>query len=460
VELPSVMTGTWLEAHIHPARDSLTIIFQDVTERRLGRRDVEFMAEAGRVLGSSLDYEATLDALVRTAVPVLGDWCAVDLVQESPEEEWPPRIRRVALQNADPARTAAGLELAERFPPTWAEDELMTRVLRYGETGFVPVVTDEMIVGGARNPEHLELMRRFAIASVLIVPLRARGRTLGALTLCMTESGRHYTSRDRALAEELGRRAGFAVDNARLYRTAEQTRMEAVRANRAKSDLLAKVSHETRQPVHATIGWVDTLDLGIYGELSPEQHDALRRIKQNQERLLSLLNDLLDMARIEAGKLEVRLGRVPLVGALESVEAAVLPQLRAKSLQYDSTCDPELVLLADAAHLTGILTNLLSNAMKFTPVGGRVSVDCRVEGNQARICVADSGIGIPAALHERVFEPFFQADSGFTRTTSGAGLGLAISREAARAMGGDITIESEEGAGSTFILALPRWNGR
>jgi signal transduction histidine kinase len=235
--------------------------------------------------------------------------------------------------------------------------------------------------------------------------------------------------------------------------------MEAVRANRAKSDLLAKVSHETRQPVHATIGWIDTLDLGIYGELSPEQHDALRRIKQNQERLLLLLNDLLDMARIEAGKLEVRLGRVPLAEALESVEAAVLPQLRAKSLEYDSICDPELVLLADAAHVTGILTNLLSNAVKFTPVGGRVTVDCRVDGNQARICVADSGIGVPAALHERVFEPFFQADSGFTRTTSGAGLGLAISREAARAMSGDITIESEEGAGSTFILALPRWNG-
>jgi signal transduction histidine kinase/PAS domain-containing protein len=457
VELPSVMTGTWLEAHIHPAPESLTVIFQDVTERRLSRRDAEFLAEAGRVLGSSLDYEATLDTLVRTAVPELGDWCAVDLVQESPDEEWPPRVRRIALLNADPSRTALGLELAERFPPTWADHELMTRVLRHGETGFVPIVTDEMIVTGARNAEHLDLMRRFAISSVLMVPLRARGRTLGALTLCMTESGRHYSARDCALAEELGRRAGFAVDNARLYQTAERTRVEAERANQAKSDLLAKVSHETRQPVHATLGWIDTLDMGIYGTLSPEQRDALRRIKQNQERLLSLLNDLLDMARIEAGKLELRLARVPLVALLEAVENAVLPQMRAKSLRYESVSqDPELALQADADHLAGILTNLLSNAAKFTPAGGRVTVDCAADDARVTILVVDSGIGIPASLHERVFEPFFQADSGFTRTTSGAGLGLAISREAARAMGGDIALVSEEGQGSTFILTLPR----
>ena len=460
VELQSVMTGTWLEVHVHPAPGSLTLIFQDVTERRQNRRDAEFLSEAGRVLGSSLDYEATLETLVLTVVPELADWCVVDLVdlmEEAPAIAWPPVTHRIALRHADPSRTNVGLELGRRFPPTWEEGELMTRVIKYGETGFVPKVTDEMIMVTARNAEHLELMRQFAIASVLIVPLQARGRILGAMTLCMTDSGRRFSERDRALAEELGRRAGFAVDNARLYRAAMQARVEAERANKAKSDLLAKVSHETRQPVHATIGWTDTLDLGIYGPITAEQGDALRRIKQNQERLLSVLNDLLDMSRIEAGKLDLRLASVALDELLEAVEGAVLPQVRAKSLRYESSCQlAGLAVYADRDHLAGILTNLLSNAVKFTPAGGSITVSCRDGGADVVIDVADSGMGVAEALHERIFEPFFQVDSGFTRTTSGAGLGLAISREAARAMKGDIVVRSEPGLGSTFSLILPK----
>ncbi|MDQ6633494.1 MAG: ATP-binding protein [Gemmatimonadota bacterium] len=420
------------------------------------RRDTEFLAETGRVLGSSLEYELTLQSLVHAAVPELGDWCAVDVVAESSVGEWPPTLDRLAVHNADPARTQTGLELARRYPPTWTEHDVMTRALKYGETVFIPEVTDDMIVTGARDEAHLDLVRRFGVTSVLIVPLQARGRTLGALTLCMTESHRHFSDRDRALAEELGRRAGFAVDNARLYHTAELARVEAVRANRAKSDLLAKVSHETRQPVHATIGWSDTLALGIYGSLSTEQADALHRIKQNQERLLSVLNDLLDISRIEAGKLELRPVAAPLGELLESAEAAILPQMRAKAIEYTASIDtPDLTVHADRDLVSGIITNLLSNAVKFTAANGRVTLTCSAAGSNVLVRVADNGVGIPADALERIFEPFFQVDSGLTRTTMGTGLGLSISREAARAMGGDITVESTEGQGSTFTLTLP-----
>jgi PAS domain S-box-containing protein len=456
VEAESASLGGWLEANLYPAADTLTVIFQDVTERRMQRRDTEFLAEIGRVLGSSLDYEATLQTLVRAAVPELGDWCAVDIVAEASVGEWPPTIDRVAVHNADPRRTETGLELARRYPPAWSEQEPMTRVLRYGETVFIPRVTDDMIVAGARDESHLDLVRRFGVTSVLLVPLQARGRMLGALTLCMTESHRHYTERDRALAEELGRRAGLAVDNAQLYRTAERARVEAVRANQAKSDLLAKVSHETRQPVHATIGWSDTLKLGIYGTLTAEQHEALQRITQNQDRLLSVLNDLLDMSRIEAGKLDLRPADVRLDELLESVEGTILPQMRAKEIEYaSSVIEPDLAVHADRDQLAGILTNLLSNAVKFTRQNGHVTVTCSAAGSQVAVRVADDGIGIPHDALERIFEPFFQVDSGLTRTTTGTGLGLSISRETARAMGGEITVESVEGHGSVFTLVLP-----
>jgi signal transduction histidine kinase len=227
-------------------------------------------------------------------------------------------------------------------------------------------------------------------------------------------------------------------------------------ANRAKSELLAKVSHETRQPVHATVGWVDTLALEIHGAVSDAQREALRRIKQNQSRLLSVLNDLLDMSRIEAGKLELRAGPVVVAEVIDAVESAVAPQIADRGIAYDFRRPPAtLVAHADRDQLIGILTNLLSNAAKFTSRGGQVSVECRAEEGRVALAVRDTGIGIVPELQERVFEPFFQIESGFTRTTVGTGLGLAISREAARAMGGEITLSSEPGRGSVFTVWLP-----
>lgn len=286
------------------------------------------------------------------------------------------------------------------------------------------------------------------------MPLLHGGRVLGAIALGFG-SARDFSAEDRTLADALAHQCAQAMERARLLHAERLSKLEAERANHAKSELLAKVSHETRQPVHATIGWIDTVEMGIQGPVTDAMRDALRRMKLNQMRLLTVLNDLLNISRIDAGKLELRMRRVVVAEVVDMVESAVTPQMQDKGIAFEfCRPDPALAVHADLDQVIGILTNLLSNAAKFTPAGGSVRVDCHEEEDRVTISVTDTGIGIAPAHLERVFEPFYQVESGFTRTTIGTGLGLAISREAARAMGGDIKVESEPGRGSRFSVVL------
>ena len=367
--------------------------------------------------------------------------------------------RSGAVYRLDPA--AGALELVGQRD---IADEGIKRYVSVAIDAPVPVAeafrTRETVFLGARAealarfPEARDANRHIAADAWAVVPLVHDGVGLGALALGF-DGARDFSLEERVLIDALGRHCAQALERARLLDAERVARRDAEMANRAKSELLAKVSHETRQPVHATIGWVDTLQLEIQGPINEAQREALRRIKQNQSRLLSVLNDLLDMSRIEAGKLELRVQPIVVAEVIDLVESTVAPQMADRGIVYDFRRPPEtLVALADRDQVIGILTNLLSNAAKFTPRGGKVGVECRSEEGKVVLAVCDTGIGIDPDLQERVFEPFFQIESGFTRTTIGTGLGLAISREAARAMGGEITLSSEPGRGSVFSVWL------
>ena len=311
----------------------------------------------------------------------------------------------------------------------------------------------------SRYPNAMPANRRVVADAWVALPIQHDGRVLGAIALGF-RGEREFSITERALLDALGRHCAQAMERGRLLDAERDARDEAERANQAKSELLAKVSHETRQPVHATIGWVDTLGLEIHGVITEAQREALRRIKQNQLRLLAVLNDLLDIARIEAGQIELMLRDVAVESVVDAVESAVGPQMRDKSIRFHfAHPDPGVKVRADTDRLVGILTNLLGNAAKFTPADGAVEVDCEVRDREVLIHVRDTGIGIDSSMIDRVFEPFFQVETGFTRTTVGTGLGLAISREAARAMGGDVTATSTLGEGSCFTVTLVRAGG-
>ncbi len=244
---------------------------------------------------------------------------------------------------------------------------------------------------------------------------------------------------------------------------AERALAEAEAANRAKGEFLAVMSHELRTPLNAIGGYAELIGLGLHGPVTPEQRQALERIQRSQRALLSVINEVLNFARVETGAVTYALATVPVAEAVGAAELLVAPQLRAKGLGYGwAGCEPQLAVRADPDKLQQILLNLLSNAIKFTDGHdgrpGRVEVSGCVDptGQQVELRVRDTGIGIPPDKLAAVFEPFVQVETALTRTQQGTGLGLAISRDLARGMGGDLTAESTPGAGSTFTLTLPR----
>jgi signal transduction histidine kinase len=234
-----------------------------------------------------------------------------------------------------------------------------------------------------------------------------------------------------------------------------EARNVATAANRAKAEFLAVMSHELRTPLNAIAGYSELLSLGVSGPLNQKQNDAIARIRSNQHHLLALIDDVLSFAKIEAGRIPITAGPVRVCEALDSLE----PLLRPDLLRHEVTfvwngCDPTLLAQADPVKLRQILLNVIGNAIKFTPPHGRIGLSALRNGDRVSICVSDTGIGIPADKIERVFDPFFQVHAGTTREYDGVGLGLAISRDFARAMGGDIDVRSAPGEGCAVTIEL------
>jgi PAS domain S-box-containing protein len=287
-------------------------------------------------------------------------------------------------------------------------------------------------------------------------PLRgANGEPRGAVGAFVDITSRRQADleRERLLASERAAR-----EEAEAARTdAERAREAAEAANKAKSDFLAVMSHELRTPLNAIAGYVELIELGIRGPVTPHQQEDLARIQKNQKHLLGLINQVLNYARVERGSVRYQMDDVPLTEVLAGLDPLVAPQLRARGIAFRmASCAPGLMVRADHEKLSQILLNLLSNAAKFTHPGGEVSMGCQVQGKDVRIHVRDTGVGIPEDKIKDIFEPFVQIDPNLTRTEEGVGLGLAISRDLARGMGGDLAVRSRVGEGSTFTLSLPR----
>lgn len=448
------LLGVPVEARAYPAGGGgVVAFFTDITERRRQEQAAAFLSDASQLLASATDYETTLKNLAAAAVPRLGDWCAVDVLSDPDGTAWPPRIERVAVAHQDPAKLELARLLTTRFPQDWTRDTGTPGVLRTREPSFIPDITDAMLVAGAQNEAHLAMLRQLAIRSIIIAPLVARDRVLGAITLVMAESDRRFTEADLALAVDLGRRAGVAVDNARLLRDAQA-------ANASKSQFLATMSHELRQPLNAITGYAELMAMGVRGAVTEEQHRDLERIKTSSTHLTTLISDILEFARIESGQLAYAPADVPVDAALADVTSFISLQAEQREQHFThERCDPSVAVRADPDRFRQVIVNLLTNAIKYTPPGGSITLSCAITGpaqNTVAVRVSDTGAGIPASKLSAIFEPFVQVHQSLKQKSDGVGLGLAIARDIARHMAGDVTVESKEGTGSTFTLTLPR----
>jgi signal transduction histidine kinase len=405
-----------------------------------GQLRSQLLSDASRILASTLDYEKTLDAVARLAVGTLADWCGVDLVESD------GKIRQVIVAHKDEEKVRWARELNKRYPSNYDGPNGVGAVIRSGNPEIYSDITDEMLSVAARDAEHLAIMRELQIKSALLVPMAARGRVLGAMTLISSNATRRYDEADLAVAMELGTRAAIAIDNAQLYGS-------ALAASNAKSAFLATMSHELRTPLNAIIGYQSLLDEGIPGKLNEAQRAQLSRIRASADHLLGLIEEVLTFSRVDAGKEVVQEEEVELRSIISSALLMVTPLAEAKGITLrDETRDGRLV--TDPGKVRQILLNLLSNAIKFSD-DGEISVRSRRDGASLTLSVVDPGIGIAAENLENVFDPFWQVEQRSTRRVGGSGLGLSVSRSLARLLGGDVTVQSIPNKGSTFNLVLP-----
>ena len=400
-----------------------------------------FLSEATAILTSSLEYEKTLERVTSLAVPQLADWCGVNLV--GPDGQ----LHTVAVAHVDPGKAEAARALAGGHPMRADAPVGAAAVIRTGRAQMGSEVTDEMLARVAHDQQHLQQLRALDLGSYIVVPLSAHGRVFGALTLAtLRASGRRYEQAELEIAEHLGRRAGLAIENARLFREAQD-------AIRLREQVLAIVSHDLRNPLTAARMAAEL----IAKQARQRSDDRLLKhadtIERSASRMEHLIGDLLDMASIHVGKLKIqrRAHRADAIvqEASEPFEAAAGGQGIHFSVEPPVA---DLCVDCDRERVLQVFSNLLGNAFKFAASGDRITVRARRQGAEIQFEVSDTGPGIGPDDRPHIFDAYWTAER---RGVKGTGLGLYITRGVVEAHGGRIWVESEPGHGTTFFFTLP-----
>jgi len=402
------------------------------------RRAEQLLSEATHLLASSLDFEETLGRIAGLTVPRLADMCVIDVLDDD------GTVRIVKVAAADPEKEALMAEKLDRFPHDRSPAQHpVTRVLRTGHPVLVPAISDEELRQAAQSEEHLELLHVLAPRSFIVAPLCTKNRTFGAISLTTSESGRRLGQRDLFLVTELARRAALTIHNTRLY---EQARS----ALQARDTVLGYVAHDLRNPLGAISMQTDMIVEEASGERRARDGEI---IKRSVARMDDLIQDLLDASQMEAGRLKVRLEPVDVRPLLSEAATMMEAQAERAGLVLTVSADEELpCILADRGRTLQVLSNLLGNAVKFTPQGGSITLRAIGRHEDVLISVEDTGRGIPPEQMGFLFDHFWR---GVAVRRGSAGLGLAIARGIVEAQGGRITAESEVGRGSTLAFTVP-----
>jgi signal transduction histidine kinase len=400
-------------------------------------RRADFLAEASRLLGSSFDYQATMATLMKLAVPRLADFATFDLVKAD------GGIERIAVAHVEPEKEALLWALRRWLHVSGPIRHQLRDPLFDGKSVFVAEVTDAMVASTVIDEEHGAIVAQIRPRSLMTVALMAGGEVRGALALYSSESGRRFDASDLALAEELARRASLAVENARLFEAAES-------ATRARDQMLGIVAHDLRNPL-GTIRMAAGLLEEVLEAASPARKQVAM-VTRAVDRMNRLIGDLLDVKRLENGRLSVELRPCPSIAALS--EAVDMLKVVAAAAGLELVLDVPRTLpavMADANRIQQVLSNLIGNAMKFTPKGGRITVSGALDRDYVRVSVADTGSGIPPEQLPHIFSQFWQGSKTDKR---GIGLGLSIAKGIVEAHGGRIWVESTIGAGTSFYFTL------
>jgi PAS domain S-box-containing protein len=547
-----------------------------IAERRQIEDNLRFLAEASKLLASSLDYQTTLTHVTYLAVPHIADWCTVDMRTEE-------SIQQLALAHVDPEKVQWARELNRANPPDPQAPTGIPNILRTGQPEFYPVIDDAFLVAAAHNEEELALMRLIGFSSAMIVPLLIEGKAIGAITFVAAESGRHYTQADLSMAEELASRAALAIQNARLYREAQQSRdqldiilqgvadgilvytpdnrllygneaaaqmtgsasvqallatppseifsryelvdeqgqplppsmfshrrvlagepvaqsvigytekgtgqptrwslvtsrpvrdergevalvisiihdiTERMMVERRKDEFISMTSHELKTPITSLKGFTNVLQRRLTKQGDTQGLHYLARMDAQLDKLTTLISDLLDISRMQSGKLELQAGPFDLDALVDETVENVQMATSTHRLLVEGRTGAQVY--GDKERLAQVYVNLLTNAIKYSPRADKVLVhlfqDC--DAQQTIVSVQDFGIGIDKMHHEKIFERFYQVTDPEEKTYPGLGIGLYISSEIVARHRGRMWVESSKMKGSTFYVALPVFSQR
>ncbi len=407
-----------------------------------------FLAEASKVLSSSLDYEATLRGVLRLSVPYLGDLTAITLA----DEQGRPRQTELAWTDEQLGSRALSVPALEGMHERLMEK--IHRVLEAGRAEYAldsPLGTPGLPYRRVSTNGPLETPQpNFELRSYALIPLIARGRALGVLTLGMGPSGRRYNSSDLALAEELAGRAAIALDNARLYRNIQE-------ADRHKNEFLSMLAHELRNPLAPIRNAVQILRMR--GSKEAEMSLLHEMIDRQVHQLTRIVDDLLDLSRITRGKIHLKMECVDVAGVLARAVETSRPLIDARKHKLTIVLPPEpLHIRGDPIRLAQALSNLLNNAAKYTEEGGRIDLSVEREDDTVILRVRDNGIGIPADMLSSIFEMFKQVDRSLDRAQGGLGIGLTLVHKLVELHGGRVEAFSDgPNRGSEFVMSLPIW---
>jgi signal transduction histidine kinase len=396
------------------------------------------LAEGSRLLSGSFDYQTTLAALVRLTVPAMADYCALDIIDGD-------NFTRIGEAHVDKSKTSLVNEMSSFPSAVLTAHHPVMRVIATGRPVLEVQVTPELIDASFAYEAQRQTVRALAPRSYICVPLESSGKTIGVLTLATSSSGRTFDMADLALAADLARRAALVVEHSRLFHEAEQ-------ATRARDEILAVVAHDLRNPLN-TVMMAAGLMLETTSPDRPQERRQVEIVRRAADRMNRMIQDLLDVRRMESGRLTLETRPERAIALVCDTIEMLRPLAEGSAIRLEHHLAPKLPpVIADAARINQVLSNLVGNAVKFTPRDGLITISAEQVDGEVRFAVIDTGPGIPAEQLPHIFGRFWQAKSSDRR---GIGLGLAIAKGIVEAHSGRIWVESSVGLGSTFYFTLP-----
>jgi signal transduction histidine kinase len=416
------------------------IAFTYHQERQYIENNLRFLAEASKILSSSLDYQTTLNTIAMLAVPQIADWCAVDILGADNQ------LLQVAVAHKDPKKVKWAKELRKKQPVDMNAPTGIPNILRTGKPEIYPVITDEMLVTIAKSKKELKLMRDLGFTSAMVVPIFSQKKAIGAITFVTTETRRNYNQADLLMAQELATRASVAIENARLYKGSQD-------AITMRDDFISVASHELKTPVTSVKMFTQVLKKHSeqIGDLKAVSH--LSKMDKQINKLTELIYDLLNISKIQAGRMEFRKQLFDFDAQIKEIVEVLQQSSEKHKLVIQG--ETKKKIYGDEERIGQVINNLISNAVKYSPKANKVIIQLSSNKDCVTLSVTDFGIGMAKQHLDKIFERFYRVYDTTDKTFPGLGIGLYISSEIIKRHGGKFWVESNPGEGSTFSFSVP-----